>query len=90
MEGDTQSFIVRIWHEETDEAGNVTAWRGSVDQVGSDQRVHFQDLDQLVRFIQRRARLGDHQPNLVNRCAKKFIAMLRQAISRPHRAGFDG
>ena len=52
MHGDTQSFIVRIWHEGVDTAGNIVAWRGSVDDVGSGRRVYFRDLDGAFRFIQ--------------------------------------
>jgi hypothetical protein len=52
VQGDIQSFVVRIWPEAFDGEGNATAWRGSIDHVGSDKRLHFQDLDRLVRFIQ--------------------------------------
>ncbi len=52
VQGDTQAFIVRIWHEALDDEGNITAWRGSIDHVGRDQRLYFHDLDGIVRFIQ--------------------------------------
>ena len=55
MQGDTQAFIVRIWHEESDGQGNSPSWRGSVEQVGSDQRRYFCDLKGLVHFIQEQA-----------------------------------
>ncbi len=54
---DTQSFVVRIWHEELDEQGHIVAWRGSADHVGSDERFHFDDLERLVLFIQERVGL---------------------------------
>ncbi len=34
MDGDTDSFIVRIWHEAVDRAGNVLSWKGYIEQVG--------------------------------------------------------
>lgn len=53
MHGDeTHAFIIRIWPEEIDKEGNRTAWRGTIDHVGTDRRLYFQDLDGIVRFIQ--------------------------------------
>lgn len=63
MQGDTQSFIVRIWHEAVDSDGRVLAWRGSIDHVGSARRLHFQDLEKVVRFIAEEA--GVHTGNPV-------------------------
>ena len=51
VEGDTQSFVVRIWHEAVDGNGEIIAWRGSIDHVGSARRVYFQDLQEVTRFI---------------------------------------
>lgn len=66
MEGDTDSFIVRIWHEAVDRAGNVLAWKGYIEQVGADRHLYFQDLDVMARFIQGQCRLppgvGAHNP----------------------------
>ena len=52
MKTNTHAFIVRIWHEATDNRGNVTVWRGTIDHVGSENSVHFHDLDGITRFIQ--------------------------------------
>jgi len=49
---DIHSFIVRIWAEQTDNQGQVLAWRGSVEHVGKNQRVYFSALDELVTFLQ--------------------------------------
>ncbi len=63
MNGDTQSFIVRIWREAVDTAGNVVTWRGSIDHVGTGRRVYFHDLDSALRFIQQQVGLqGRHYP----------------------------
>ena len=61
MAGDTDSFIVRIWREAVDSAGNVVAWKGSIEQVGSDQHLYFQDLELIPRFIQSLCRLPPEQ-----------------------------
>ena len=57
VQGDTYSFIVRIWHEALDSEGQIIEWRGSVDCVSSGERLHFYDLDRLVQFIQQRVGL---------------------------------
>lgn len=49
--GETQSFVVRVWHEATDQQGNVIAWRGSIAHVGTARRLHFQDLEKVIQFI---------------------------------------
>jgi hypothetical protein len=49
---DTHSFIIRVWHESQDSDGNILAWRGSIDHVGSNKRLYFQNLDGIAQFIQ--------------------------------------
>jgi len=61
VQGDTQSFIIRIWHEAVNDDGRVLAWRGSVDHVGSARRIYFQDMEQAVRFISKES--GIHVGN---------------------------
>jgi hypothetical protein len=51
LENDTQSFVVRIWHEAVDAEGHVVVWRGSIDHVGSGKRLYFDELGGIVRFI---------------------------------------
>jgi hypothetical protein len=55
MQGDTFSFVVRIWHEAVDKHGNPVAWRGSIEQVGGSGRKYFQDLDGALDFIREEA-----------------------------------
>lgn len=52
MNNDTYAFIVRIWQESEEGEEEQAAWRGSIEQVGSDLRVYFFDLDGILRFIQ--------------------------------------
>jgi hypothetical protein len=59
MQGDTQSFVVRIWQEAVDGAGNTVAWRGSIDHVNSAKRLYFQDWDRFVHFIQEESGVND-------------------------------
>lgn len=77
VEGDTQAFIVRIWHEAEDEEGRPIAWQGSVQQVGSDKRLYFQELDGILHFIQEqtgiKARRGASK-------WRKWLARIRHEI----------
>ncbi len=49
---DTQSFIIRIWHEAVNGRGHISGWRGSIVHVGTGKRVYFHDLNSVKRFIQ--------------------------------------
>jgi hypothetical protein len=62
VQGDTYAFIVRIWHETQDEEGNIVAWRGSIDHVGSDQRLYFQDMEGILRFIEEQTGVNAGHP----------------------------
>ena len=61
MQGDTFSFIVRIWHEALDSEGRVAVWRGSIDHVGNGAQTHFDDLDQMLQFIQKQIGLDSRR-----------------------------
>lgn len=64
MPNDTHSFVVRIWNdasESNDAVGPVpSAWRGSIDHVGTGKRAHFNDLEHLIQFIQESSGLQLH------------------------------
>ncbi len=66
MQDDTHSFVVRIWHEALDSEGHIAVWRGLVDHVGSGERRHFEDLGQLLGFIQSRAQLDENESSPPN------------------------
>ncbi len=78
MQGDTHSFVVRIWHEAVDGKGHIIAWRGSIDYVGSGQRLYFYDLDGIVRFIQEQAELN---PKGLGSKWRSLLARIRRAIT---------
>lgn len=46
-----QSFIVKIWLEETAEEAGRALWRGHITHVPSGERRYIQDLDQIEEFI---------------------------------------
>jgi hypothetical protein len=48
---ESQSFIVKVWVEETDEARGPKTWRGHVTHVPSGERRYFQDFKKLIAFI---------------------------------------
>ena len=47
------SFIVRVWLEETSEESGRAVWRGRVTHVPSHEQRYFQEMDDLLIFIQR-------------------------------------
>jgi len=57
MQNNTHSFVIRIWREGDNEADSQASWRGYIDYVGKDKRLHFQDLEGITRFIQQELHL---------------------------------
>lgn len=50
-ETDPQSFILKIWLEETaDEAGKAL-WRGCITHVPTRTTRYFQEFNELIRFL---------------------------------------
>jgi hypothetical protein len=43
------AFVIRIWLER---AGQEKAWRGYIMHIITEERHHFEDLTEIVRFIQ--------------------------------------
>ena len=50
-EATTQSFIVKIWLEETAEETGRARWRGHITHVPSGERRHLKDLGDITAFI---------------------------------------
>jgi hypothetical protein len=48
---DTQSFVVKIWLEETVEEVGRARWRGRVTHVPSGERRYFECLSGIAAFI---------------------------------------
>lgn len=46
-----QSFIIRIWLEETAVEANETTWRGKITHVSSGDYRYFEDLSVVADFI---------------------------------------
>jgi hypothetical protein len=74
LDSDTQSFIVRIWHEAAAIDGRVTTWRGSILHVGSGKRVYFNNLDSIKRFVQERTGMEDGEAGM---WLKSFLGRAR-------------
>lgn len=52
--GNTQAFIVRIWFEETDGEESAQVQRGSIEHVSSKRQIYFQDMTEMLKFIEDR------------------------------------
>jgi hypothetical protein len=61
LQSDHYSFIVRIWRESEDLENDGAMWRGSIDDVSSNKRLYFNDLDGITRFIEEQVgNMADH------------------------------
>jgi hypothetical protein len=50
-ETSTQSFIIKIWLEETAPEAGWAVWRGHITHVPSNQRQYIKSLDEIAWFI---------------------------------------
>jgi hypothetical protein len=50
-EQEPQSFVLKIWVEETAEEAGQVKWRGHITHVPSHSRRYIQDLDDIVLFV---------------------------------------
>lgn len=46
------SFIVRLWLEPVPEGGEPGRWRGHIQSVQSGEDAYFQDLCEMLRFLE--------------------------------------
>jgi hypothetical protein len=51
LEGQPQSFIIKIWLEKLNRESRLATWRGHITHVPSGQRSYVQDLDDIITFI---------------------------------------
>jgi hypothetical protein len=51
LESSTQSFVVRIWLEETVDEAGTAAWRGHITHVPSGAQRYIRDLDDMAAFV---------------------------------------
>lgn len=57
MKSETNSFIVRIWIESSEEEADHPTWRGVIEHVGANDRQHFHELETVTTFIGERTGL---------------------------------
>lgn len=70
VKGDIDSFIVRIWREAVDSAGDVVNWKGYIEHVDSENHLYFQDLGSIEEFIRRHSQLpssGEEVPKPIRK-----------------------
>ena len=69
----THSFIIRIWHEAVDNEGNILTWRGSIEHVGSGERLNFSRLDEFTEFIREESGLRNTYTTWWGRILRQWI-----------------
>ena len=79
LENETHAFIIRVWYEAQDNEGKVMTWRGSIDHVGGNKRLYFQDLNGAVHFIQEQSGI-DNKQNYIN--MRTFVLWIQNEINK--------
>jgi hypothetical protein len=51
LESTSQSFIVKVWVEESAEEASKNAWRGHITHVASGERHYLKSLEEIRDFI---------------------------------------
>jgi hypothetical protein len=51
LESISQSFIIKIWIEESSDAGSRSTWRGHIIYVPSGKKRYLRNLDEIPDFI---------------------------------------
>ena len=51
VELQAESFILKVWIEETADDGRRASWRGHITHVPSRQRRYLRDLDAIAAFV---------------------------------------
>lgn len=46
------SFLIRIWDDAEEGDPNAPLWRGSVENIHTGNRLYFEDLRAILRFIE--------------------------------------
>jgi hypothetical protein len=52
-----QTFILRIWQEETEQEAGRASWRGHITDIGSGERRYVEDLGGVIAFLMPRLEL---------------------------------
>ena len=51
LDPDSQSFIVKVWVEDSPETGGQGVWRGHITHVPSHERRYLKNLSEIQDFI---------------------------------------
>ena len=75
----SHAFIVRIWSDTPDPNEAAPSWRGSIQVVGSAQRLYFYDLGAIRRFIAENLPVpASRPPTLRQTLSRAWLALLQK------------
>jgi hypothetical protein len=72
IETSTQSFVIKIWVEETVEEAGEALWRGHITHVLSGERHHFGNIEEMIALMGRYLKEVGIQP-FQNIIASRFL-----------------
>jgi len=64
VESTTESFIVKIWLEESDQGTGGEKWRGHITHVPTGRRRYVEDIESISSFISERLKEIGVEPKL--------------------------
>jgi len=66
VQAETHAFIIRLWHEDVDEAGKIQVLRGTIEYVGHEDMQHITNLKDAFLIIVDRLGLTATPSDLYN------------------------
>lgn len=59
------SFIVRVWKDSSAASDRPADWRGSIEQVGNNQRMYVHHLESILAFIEEQTGMWRERPHSI-------------------------
>lgn len=86
IESGTQSFVIKVWLEDTGEEATRATWRGHITHVPSGEKRYFKSPEEVTAFIASRLEAMGAAPqprDWAERWIERFRARLRRTWKMP-------
>ena len=87
VEPQAESFILKVWIEETAEDGRRAVWRGHITHVPSKQRRYLRDLDAIAAFVAPYLERNGVRLGLLRRLRYRYLRRGWKLLERSSGAG---
>jgi hypothetical protein len=72
IEASNQSFVIKVWLEETKAKGRSARWRGRITHVPSGDQRYVENLEQITDFISQYLERVGVKPSLFQRLRRNL------------------